>query len=62
MTGADPDWYEEALQVPYAREMDFTGKPLKGFILVGVEGFTSDEDLDAWVTRCEQFVRSLPPK
>jgi hypothetical protein len=25
MTGAGPDWYEEALQVPYAREMDFTG-------------------------------------
>ena len=28
------DHYEEALRVPFARECDFTGKPLKGTVMV----------------------------
>ena len=28
------DGYEAALSQPYARQMDFTGKPLKGFVYV----------------------------
>ncbi len=31
--------YEEALAHPYAREMDFTGTPMKGFVYVACEGF-----------------------
>lgn len=54
--------YEAALKEPHAREMDFTGKPMKGFVYVGVNGFASDEDLASWVGRCEQFARSLPVK
>jgi len=42
--------------------MDFTGKPMKGFVYVGVQGFAADEDLESWVGRCEQFVDTLPPK
>ena len=62
MARVGPEQYEEALQEPYAREMDFTGKPMKGFVYVGVQGFVSDEDLKAWVVRCEQFVSGLPAK
>jgi len=32
MVRVGPDAYDDALQRPYAREMDFTGKPLKGFV------------------------------
>ncbi|MDA0989366.1 MAG: TfoX/Sxy family protein [Verrucomicrobia bacterium] len=62
MARVGPDQYPAALCQPHTRVMDFTGKPLKGFIYVDAEGFESDDDLDSWVTRCEQFVVSLPPK
>ena len=62
MARVGPDQYTDALCQPHTRVMDFTGKPLKGFIYVDAEGFESDDDLDSWVTRCEQFVVSLPPK
>jgi hypothetical protein len=62
MARVGPKQYEMALKEPYAREMDFTGKPLKGFVYVGVQGFESDEDLQSWVGRCEQFVSTLSPK
>lgn len=62
MARVGPEQYEMALRKPYAREMDFTGRPLKGFVYVGVQGFASDEDLETWVERCEQFVSMLPPK
>ena len=56
------DGYEAALSQPYARQMDFTGKPLKGFVYVAQQGFQSDDDLQAWVDRAVKFARSLPPK
>ncbi|MDH3871358.1 MAG: TfoX/Sxy family protein [Gammaproteobacteria bacterium] len=62
MARVGPGQYEKALKEPYAREMDFTGKPMKGFVYVDVQGFASDEDLESWVGRCEQFVDTLPPK
>ncbi len=62
MARVGPDQYEEALSRPCAREMDFTGRPLKGFIYVAPEGFESDADLHIWVSLCEGFNRTLPPK
>ena len=62
MARVGPEHYQRALTRPHTREMDFTGKPLKGFIYVEAEGFESDEDLKYWVSLCEQFVISLPPK
>ena len=62
MARVGPEQYDMALREPYARQMDFTGKPLKGFVYVGAEGFASDKDLASWIRRCEQFVNTLPPK
>jgi hypothetical protein len=42
--------------------MDFTGRPMKGFVHVDPAGFESDEDLETWVSLCEAFVRKLPRK
>ena len=36
---AAPERYAEALARPHAREMDFTGKPLTGFVYVASDGF-----------------------
>lgn len=54
--------YEAALALPHAREMDFTGKPLKTMVYVSADGITRDEDLSAWVERGAAHARSLPPK
>ena len=57
-----PEQYEDALTLPHARLMDFTGRPMRGFIAVRPEGLSSDEDLAAWIARCLNFTASLPPK
>lgn len=62
MVRVGPEQYEEALQRPHARKMDFTGKPLKGFIYVAPEGFDADEDLQAWVDLALAFNRTLNAK
>ena len=54
--------HEAALAEPHAREMDFTGKALKGFIYVGPAGHEQDEGLKHWVEKGLSFALSLPPK
>jgi TfoX/Sxy family transcriptional regulator of competence genes len=62
MVRVGSDAYQDALSQTHARKMDFTGKPLKGFIYVACEGFESDDDLRAWVDRAVSFVLSLGEK
>jgi len=54
--------YEDALAQPGAREMDFTGRALKGFVYVSGPGIETDEALASWIERSLSFVESLPPK
>ena len=49
MARIDPDIYQEALKRPGAREMDFTKRPMKGFVFVDPEGYEMDADLDYWI-------------
>lgn len=56
------DNYEAALARPHAREMDFTGKAMSGFVYVDPPGFAEDDDLRNWVSLCEKFTSSLPAK
>lgn len=62
MVRVGPDAYDEAVRRPHARKMDFTGRPMKGFVYVGCEGFAADADLRRWVTRGVRFAGSLPAK
>ena len=62
MVRVGPDDYEASLALPHARKMDFTGKPLPGFVYVEPEGFAEDPDLAAWLGRCLAFAESLPGK
>ncbi len=39
----------EALKRPHTRPMDFTGRPMKGFVFVGLEGLKTKRQLQAWV-------------
>lgn len=52
----------EARAKPFTREMDFTGKPMKGFIFVEPEGFETEQQLYAWIAFATKFVGALPAK
>jgi TfoX/Sxy family transcriptional regulator of competence genes len=45
-----------------ARAMDFTGRPLKGFVYVGPDGYAEDDALSDWIMRAIRFAESLPAK
>jgi len=62
MVRVGPDAYPDYLALPHAREMDFTGRAMKGMIYVSTDGFEEDEDLEAWVGRGMAFAASLPAK
>ena len=57
-----PQGYREALGEPHARPMDFTGRPLRGFVYVAPAGYQSDRALMRWVRRAVTFVTTLPKK
>jgi len=44
-----PEEYENALLKEGCREMDFTGKPMKGFVFIDHRGTDQDEDLKYWI-------------
>ena len=62
MVRVGPESYEDALDQPHARIMDFTGRPMKGFVSVAREGIAADADLRSWVDRGVAYAASLPPK
>ena len=57
-----PKLYDEALAHPHARQMDFTGRPMKGWVYVDPAGYQSDETLSTWVQTGVNFALSLPAK
>ena len=52
---------EDALDQPHARPMDFTGRPMKGFVFVDA-GAVGDRVLRQWIQRGVTFAESLPAK
>ena len=62
MARVGPEGHADALKQPHARTMDFTGKPMKGYVFVEPKGFASDAGLKAWLARALKFVGTLPPK
>ncbi len=55
MARIDPKMYEESLKKPGCKEMNFTGRAMKGFVFVEGEGIDMDEDLEYWVQLCLDF-------
>ncbi len=62
MARVGPDQYDAALTRPHARKMDFTGKPMNGFVYVDPPGFETDSALEDWIATCERFISTLPSK
>ena len=49
MARVGPYHFDKAIKMKGAREMDFTGKPMKGFIFVAPDGIDLDEDLEKYL-------------
>ncbi len=54
--------HADALAMTYVRAMDFTGRPMKGYVYVYPPGLAYNGDLQAWVERRAGVAASLPPK
>ena len=58
----DPATTDAALKEPGARLFDITGRPMKGWLLVGGSGIKGAQSLAQWVRRGAQYASSLPKK
>jgi hypothetical protein len=57
-----PDEADRLADEPHARPMDFTGKPMRGFLFVDAGGLETPKSLRAWIDRAVAFVETMPPK
>jgi TfoX/Sxy family transcriptional regulator of competence genes len=46
----------------YAKVMDLTGKPMRGWVMVEPAGMEKDADLIRWIEKAYMFASSLPKK
>ena len=57
-----PERYEALLKEPHVKPMDFTGRPLRGFLYVLAPGFKTPAQLKRWVDLSCAYAASLPKK
>ena len=61
MVRVGPERYEEALGRPHVRPMDFTGRPMKGYVFVTPNGCDTEEAVAEWVDIGLDSVARLDP-
>lgn len=62
MVRHDPAESAALLARPHVRPMDFTGRPMKGFLYVDPAGLRTSRALASWINRSLAFVATLPPR
>lgn len=55
MARIDPADVEKALKQKGCRMMDFTGRPMKGFVFIDAAGTDKERDLENWLKLALQF-------
>lgn len=55
MCRIDPDVYDEAIERKGTRPMDFTGKPMVGYVFVHTDAIKKKSDFDYWINLCLEF-------
>jgi TfoX/Sxy family transcriptional regulator of competence genes len=55
MCRINPKMDEIVLEKTGCRRMDFTGKPMKGYVFISEEGMKSKKEFDYWVDLCLAF-------
>ncbi len=62
MVRISPEDQEQLLREPGARPMDFTGRPMHGFLYVDPPGISTTTSLRKWVGRATAYAESKPKK
>ena len=55
MARINPNIYEESLKKPGCKEMNFTGRPMKGFVFLTDDAIDLDADLNYWLQLALDF-------
>ena len=55
MVRLDPLKYDEAMEKEGCRAMDFTGKPMKGYVFVDADSLNTKRKLEYWVNLALAF-------
>ena len=55
MCRIDPNLHETAVEKTGCRTMDFTKRPMKGYILIEEVGMKTKKDLDSWINLAFEF-------
>lgn len=61
MLRVGPELYEASLAEPHVRPMDFTGRPLTGYVYVAPAGLKAGA-LRRWLDRALAFVATVPAR
>ncbi|MBI2687260.1 MAG: TfoX/Sxy family protein [Acidobacteria bacterium] len=62
MVRVGPPAHDAALAEPHTSPMDFTGRPMTGYIYVHPPGTATAAALQKWARMGAEFVRSLPAR
>ncbi|MDX2431411.1 MAG: TfoX/Sxy family protein, partial [Bacteroides sp.] len=55
MARIGPEVYETSIKRKGCQPMDFTGRPMKGYVTITQEGMDLDEELDYWIGLALEF-------
>jgi TfoX/Sxy family transcriptional regulator of competence genes len=55
MCRIDPELHEIAIEKTGSRTMEFTKRPMKGYVMVDETGFRANVDFEYWVNLCLDF-------
>lgn len=62
MVRVGPEATDAALARPGTRAFDFTGRPMRGWVVVAASVLSEDRALHAWIEQGHTFAAGLPPK
>jgi hypothetical protein len=62
MVRVGPEAHAEALARPHVRPMDFSGRPMQGYVYVGPAGISADAELADWVGAGADYAATQPPR
>lgn len=55
MCRIDPNFHQTAVKKPGCRSMDFTKRPMKGYVMVEDAGMKTQKEFDYWINLCLEF-------
>ena len=55
MCRIDPSLHDTEIEKPGCRTMDFTNRPMKGYVMIDNSGMRSQKDFDYWINLSLEF-------